>query len=97
MVICDLNIERVTVAPFETDSPLVINSDAVLPHAVAAQLLESICRRDSQVIEVDGIVEHAQFPQSHLLNIRWKFSRPLALINLLGFSIFEGFNHTDII
>ena len=59
MVIRDLNIERVTVAPFETDSPLVINSDAVLPCTVAAQLLESVCRRDSQVIEVDGIIEHA--------------------------------------
>ena len=59
MVIRDLNIERVTVAPFETNSPLFINSDAVLPYTVAAQLLKSVCGRDSQVIEVDGIVEHA--------------------------------------
>ena len=58
MVIRHLNIERVTVAPFETDSPLVINSDAVLPYTVAAQLLEPVCRRDAQVIEVDGIVQY---------------------------------------
>jgi len=30
MIIRDLNVERVTAAPLKTDSPLVINSDAIL-------------------------------------------------------------------
>jgi len=61
MVIRDLNVERITGAPFETDSPLVINSDAVLSDAITAQLLESICRRDSQVIEVDALFNIRSF------------------------------------
>ena len=59
MVIRDLDVERVTAAPLETDSPLVIDSDAVLSCSIAAEFFESICGRDSQVIEVDGIVDHA--------------------------------------
>jgi len=59
MVIRDLDIERVTAEPLKTDSPLVIDSDAVLPSAIAAEFFKSICRWDTQVIEVDGIVDHA--------------------------------------
>jgi hypothetical protein len=59
MAICYFNVERVTAAPFETDSPLVINSDAMLSSSIAAQLFKSIRRRDSQIIEIDGVVDHA--------------------------------------
>lgn len=59
MMIRDLNVERITAAPLEADSLLVVNSDAVLSYAVAAEFFESICRRDSQVIEIDGVVNHA--------------------------------------
>lgn len=50
MVICYFNIERIAAAPLETDSPSIIDSDAVLTNAVAAKFFKSIRRRDSQVI-----------------------------------------------
>jgi len=59
MIICYFDVERVTAAPLETDSPLVIDADTVLPCTVAAKFFESIRGRDSQVIEVDGVVEHS--------------------------------------
>ena len=42
MVVDDLHIECVTVAPNETDSPLVIDSDAVLTCPITLQFLESV-------------------------------------------------------
>ena len=59
MVIRDLSIERVTASPLKTDSPLVIDADAMLPCTVAAKFFKSIRGRDSQVIEVDGVVDHS--------------------------------------
>ena len=97
MVICYFNVKRITAAPFKTDSPLVIDSDAMLSCTITAKLFKSIRRWDSQVIEVNGIVDHTQLSQSYLLNIRWKLPRTFALINLFGFSISEGFDHRVII
>lgn len=71
MVIGNLNVERIAAMPLETDSPLVIDSYTVLPCAVTAEFFESIRRRDTQIVEIDGIVDHSQFAKSHLLNIRW--------------------------
>jgi len=59
MIIRNFDIERITATPLETDSPLVIDADTVLPCMVAAQFFKSVRRRHSQVIEVDGIVDHS--------------------------------------
>ncbi len=59
MVICYFNVKRITAVPFETDSPLVINSDAMLSCTIATEFFKSIRRWDSQVIDVDGIVDHS--------------------------------------
>jgi len=97
MVIRYFNVKRVTAAPFETDSPLVINSNAMLSYTITAKFFKSIRRGNSQVIEVNGIVDHTQLSQSYLLYIGWKLPRTLALINLFSFSILEGFDHASII
>lgn len=60
MVICYFNIKCVTAAPFKTDPPLIINSDAMLTSAVAAELFKSVCRRPMQVIESDGDIHDLQ-------------------------------------
>ncbi len=59
MIICDLDVERITDAPFEADSPLVIDSDAVLSCSVTAEFFKSIRRWNSQVVEISGIVDHS--------------------------------------
>ena len=97
MVIRDLNIKCITMFPFKTNSPLIVNSNAVLTFPVTAQFFKSICRRDSQIIDVNGVVNHTKFSQSHLLNIGGQLSRTLALIDSLCFGVFEGFDHKIII
>lgn len=97
MAICDFNVKRVTALPFETDAPLIVNSDAVLSFAIAAKFFKSVCRWNTQVLQIDCIVDHAQFSQSNLLDFWRQFARTLATIDLLCFGIFEGLDHRIII
>jgi hypothetical protein len=49
VVIDDLYIVGVTVAPPEADSPSFVDPDAVLASAITRQLLETVAGRDTQV------------------------------------------------
>jgi hypothetical protein len=51
MIVYNLNIVGVTIAPSKADSPLVVNANTVLPLALACQLLKSISRRHPKVSE----------------------------------------------
>jgi hypothetical protein len=51
MVVNDFDIVRLSILPSETDSPLVIDADAVLAGAVADQRFETIPQRDSQILK----------------------------------------------
>jgi len=97
MVIRYLDIKCITALPFKTDSPLIVNSNTILPFSVADQLFKAIRGRNPQVVDVEGVVDHAKFTQCHLLNIHWQFARTLTLMNSLSFSVFEGFDHKTII
>jgi len=73
------------------------NSNTVLSFPVTTQFFKTICGRNSQVIDVDAIIGHTQFPQGHLLNIRRQFARAFTLIDFLCLAVFEGFDHSLII
>jgi len=49
MVVNNLNIACLTVRESETDSPLVVDADAVLPCPAALQRLKPVCRWHAQV------------------------------------------------
>src|SRR5262245_12295585 len=53
VVVDDLHILG-TIVPAKTDSPLVIDADAVLAHPVAPEGLEPISRRTSQILQPCG-------------------------------------------
>jgi hypothetical protein len=50
MIIDDLDIVSVALAPHETDSPLIVDPDAVLTLAVAAKLLQPVAGRNPQIL-----------------------------------------------
>jgi len=60
MVVHDLDIARVSVAPAETDSPSIIDANAVLTDAVGTESLETIARRRSQIIEPTGRIDRQE-------------------------------------
>ncbi len=48
VVVCDFDVERVSRFPAEAETPLVIDSDAVLSRAVAFESFQSVTRRNAQ-------------------------------------------------
>ena len=73
MVIHDLDILCVAIMPAETDSPLVVDADAVLTLPAACQFLESIAWRDSQILDCVGRIKHRQFSKGRSLHISAEF------------------------
>ena len=69
MVIHDFHAIGVAVLPFETDTPSVVDANAILPHSISAQFFKSIRRWNAQIIQGYSTVEHTQFAQGDLLNI----------------------------
>ena len=55
MVVDDLNIMGVAVAPAKADPPLVIDSDAVLSFSIAQQALQPIAGRSPEVSKLPDV------------------------------------------
>ncbi len=94
MIIYNFNIFDIASTPFKAYSPTIIDSTAVLTLSTPRQLFQSIRRRNTQIIQGLGIVQHAQLSQRRLLDFGRQLARTLAPINLLGLDILERFDHT---
>ena len=57
MVIDDLNLVGIPITPDETNSPLVIDADAVLPSPVAVQGFQPVSRWHAQVLQRPSTVQ----------------------------------------
>jgi hypothetical protein len=51
MIVCDLHIGGVVIAPNKTDPVLIINPNTVLPSPVTAQFLEPVTGRTPQIVQ----------------------------------------------
>ena len=57
MVINDFHIERIPVLPLKTDTPLLIDPNAVLAFTVPLEGLELICRGHHEIPEIRGAIQ----------------------------------------
>ena len=55
--------------PAKADSPLPIDSDAVLAFSLALEALQTIGRKHSQMIQGRGGMQQLQLPEGNLANI----------------------------
>jgi hypothetical protein len=60
MVVDDFNIQDMTVIPAETNSPLVIHSNAMLSFPITLESFEPIRRRNSEIIQTFGGIQHRE-------------------------------------
>jgi hypothetical protein len=51
---------RRAIGPCETNAPLIVNPDAVLPLAIAMQRFKSVARKGSEIPERSGCLEAIQ-------------------------------------
>jgi hypothetical protein len=68
VVVDDFDTSRDACRPCEAHSVLVIDPDAVLTFPITLELLESIPRRDAQVLQLAGDVELSEFASGHPLD-----------------------------
>ena len=73
MVIHYFNIVCVAVFKPETQTPLVVDPNAPLPCPIASQLLQAVARWVTQVIDVDGSVQHHELTQCQTLEVNRPF------------------------
>ena len=95
MIVYDLNIDRITIFPFEAYPPLLVDTDAELSLSCSRKCLKPICRGHFQIIQVRTSIKHSQLPKRYLLNVTWKLPGELTGEYFLGLFIFEAPNHSD--
>jgi len=93
VVVNDLNLRSIAVPPNETDSPLIVDSNAVLSRSVALQLLKPVRWRNPKRIQATRRRENFELSRSQALNIPSQPSRKPTPKYSLGFSTPEGFDH----
>jgi hypothetical protein len=93
VIIDDLDIVGMSRSKSEADSPLVIDADAVLAVTIAAQLLQTISRRDAQIVQRDRGVKLQKFSQGDSAQIPRPALDGHAPKQLLGLPIPEAADH----
>ena len=93
MVVNDLDSIGAGCRPYKTDSPLVIDANAVLPNTIMPQRLKPIGWRNPKIIQRLRLIQHEQFSQCNLLNISWQLARHVTLPDFFSFSGFEPDDH----
>ena len=68
VIVDDLNLVSVTFGPNETEAPLVVDANAVLPLAIATKLLQMVARRHPQVMQGLRVVQHYELAPRGILN-----------------------------
>ena len=84
MVILDFHVERIAVAPDETDAPLIVDPNAVPFLSSAAQPFQTIAGRSTEVDERSRMVDHAKLTACRRLDVSRQAPRHLAAPNFFG-------------
>lgn len=68
MIIDDLNFVGVAVPPYETDAPLIVDANTMLPFAIALQCLEAVAGRYAQILKAFCAMQIKQFTPGNPFN-----------------------------
>ena len=78
MVVDDLDLPCFAIAPSETDTPLFVDANAVLPSAVAPQRLEPVAGRRPQIVKSACSLKRQEFRPRPLLDPHWQAANGMA-------------------
>ena len=96
MVVDNLDFKRMSIAPFETYSPLIVDANTILSSPISLQSFQSIPWRGGQILKRDGRI---QSPQSRSRRILEGLEPQNAVSCVERFRVrtAERLNHTDFI
>ncbi len=63
VIVNDLDIMRVSIAPTKANAKAIVYANAVLPLAVSAQRFKAITRGDCKIAQISGIAQQDELPQ----------------------------------
>jgi len=70
VVVDEFDIFGTSFGPRETDSPLIVDPDAVLPDPITSQRLQPVARRHAERVEEASRMDLGQLPDRGLLDAR---------------------------
>ena len=94
MIVDDFHVVGISVSPSEADAPLVVDTDAELPGAIALQRFQPVGRRGAQVRELDCGVQHIQLAECGTLQLRAEPLGATALKQRFGLAVGKIRDHT---
>jgi len=89
VVVNDLNPFWTSVAPPKADTPLIIDSDTVLPRTITAQTLKPVARRNPKILQTTRSVNLTQLAQRDAHDARIEGRNRLPLKQALSLTIPE--------
>jgi hypothetical protein len=93
MVINDLHVIDVTLTPFKTNAPLVIDANTVLALTVAGQFFEVVGWWYTQILQCVCAIKELKLPPRTTLNVLRQLARELAPKQLCGFFVLKALDH----
>ena len=97
MVVYDFYVQCVPPFPPETDPPLIVDPDAMLPRSLPLESLQSVAWRSPEIRERLGVVEHPELPAGDGLYVMRQPSGRFPAPYPLGLLALEGLDHTRIV
>ena len=79
--------------PPETDAPLIVDADAVLPSPMTGEFLQAVAWRTAEIRQGLGGVHDEQFAEGGSLQLKGPSAHPLTFEDLLGDLVPEAFDH----
>src|SRR5262249_6868668 len=97
MVINDLRVIDVALAPFKTNAPLVVDANTVLTFTVTEQFFEVIGWWYAQILQRVCAIQDLQLAPRNALNVLRQLARDLAPKQLCGFLVLKALDHGGMI
>jgi len=94
VIIDDFYFVAMAIMPNKTDSPLIVDTNRMLPFAFASQCFQTIPGWRSQKLELRRRVKLQQLPQRNAFDRPKAFAVPIVK-KLLGFRRAEALNHSS--
>ena len=95
MVVDDLDIPRITIAPYETDAPSIVDANTVLTGAVGSESLKTIAGRRAQIIEPTGRIDRQELRPRLTLYLHGQAAYGVTREDSRGHLVREALDHAQ--
>jgi len=95
VIIDDFDRFRITPAPFEANTPLIVNPNGPLPFSLSSQSLKPVGWRGTKILKLNRRINRVKLHEGTLLNYPRKLTRELTLKYFPGFPAAERPDHDE--